>query len=134
MADDTFLLISRGVRYSPGVVYNPQMLPIIVDAAMTGVLVQHRSAKNSQTPHSLQVHSPIRAVNLWETTLQTHCLDPVQKSGAFSGHTGRAQAAIGINACIDSAVWGSQGVAFTLHAHITPSMFPHNTTQVPTAS
>lgn len=46
MADDTFLLISRGVRYSPGVVYNPQMLPIIVDAAMIGVLVQHRSAKN----------------------------------------------------------------------------------------
>lgn len=44
MADDTFLLISRGVRYSPGVVFNPQMLPIIIDAAMTGVLVQHRSA------------------------------------------------------------------------------------------
>lgn len=44
MADDTFLLISRGVRYSPGVVYNPHMLPIIVDAAMIGVLVQHRDA------------------------------------------------------------------------------------------
>ena len=43
MADDTFLLIDRAVRYSPGVVFNPQMLPLIADAAMTGVLVQHRS-------------------------------------------------------------------------------------------
>lgn len=42
MADDTFLLIGRGVRYSPGVVFNAHMLPIIVDAAMSGVLVQHR--------------------------------------------------------------------------------------------
>lgn len=50
MVDDTFLLISRGVRYSPGVVYNTHMLPIIVDAAMTGVLVQHRSAKISGMP------------------------------------------------------------------------------------
>ena len=44
MADDTFLLIGRGVRYCPGVVYNTHMLPVIVDAAMVGVLVQHRSA------------------------------------------------------------------------------------------
>ena len=44
MADDTFLLVGRGVRYSPGVVFNTQMLPIIVDAAMTGLLVQHRQA------------------------------------------------------------------------------------------
>lgn len=44
MADDTFLLIDRAVRYSPGVVFNPQMLPLIADAAMTGVLVQHREA------------------------------------------------------------------------------------------
>ena len=41
-ADDTFLLIHRGIRYSPSVVINSHMLPIIVDAAMTGVLVQHR--------------------------------------------------------------------------------------------
>ncbi len=41
-ADDTFLLIDRAIRYSPGVVFNSHMLPIIADAAMTGVLVQHR--------------------------------------------------------------------------------------------
>ena len=43
MADDTFLLIDRAIRYSPGVVFTSHMLPIIADAAMTGVLVQHRS-------------------------------------------------------------------------------------------
>ena len=41
MADDTFLLIHRAIRYSPSVVFNAHMLPIIVDAAMTGLLVQH---------------------------------------------------------------------------------------------
>jgi hypothetical protein len=54
MADDTFLLIDRAVRYSPGVVFNPQMLPLIADAAMTGVLVQHRWATQllcTVTPH-----------------------------------------------------------------------------------
>ena len=58
MADDTFLLISRGVRYSPGVVYNTQMLPVIVDAAMTGVLVQHRSAPYHYQPFLHDVHFP----------------------------------------------------------------------------
>lgn len=43
MADDTFLLIDRAIRYSPGVVFTSHMLPIIADAAMTGLLVQHRS-------------------------------------------------------------------------------------------
>ena len=42
MADDTFLLISRAVRYSRGVVVNAHMLPLILQAAMAGVLVQHR--------------------------------------------------------------------------------------------
>ena len=42
MADDTFLLISRAVRYSPGVVLNAHMLPLILQASMAGVLVQHR--------------------------------------------------------------------------------------------
>ena len=42
MADDTFLLIGRGIRYSPGVVLNAQMLPLILQASMAGLLVQHR--------------------------------------------------------------------------------------------
>ena len=42
MADDTFLLISRAIRYSPGVVLNAQMLPLILRASMAGLLVQHR--------------------------------------------------------------------------------------------
>ena len=44
MADDTFLLISRAVRYSRGVVLNAHMLPLILQASMAGVLVQHRWA------------------------------------------------------------------------------------------
>ena len=42
MADDTFLLISRAIRYSPGVVLNAQMMPLILRASMAGLLVQHR--------------------------------------------------------------------------------------------
>ena len=41
MADGTYLLISRAIRYSPGVVLNAQMLPLILQASMASLLVQH---------------------------------------------------------------------------------------------
>jgi len=42
MADDTFLLISRAIRYSPGGgVLNAQMLPLILQASMASLLVEH---------------------------------------------------------------------------------------------
>lgn len=44
IADDTFLLAGRGLSYCPAVVLTPAVLPRLIQAATTGVLVQHRRA------------------------------------------------------------------------------------------
>ncbi len=41
------MLISRAIRYSPGVVLNAQMLPLILQASMASLLVQHRCFVNA---------------------------------------------------------------------------------------
>eukprot|EP00891_Asterochloris_glomerata_P002287 jgi/Astpho2/2287/e_gw1.00040.5.1_t len=44
LADDVFLLISRACRYCPRIVMTQELLPLIMDAALAGLLVQHRCA------------------------------------------------------------------------------------------
>lgn len=44
VADDTFLLAGRALSYAPRIVMTPQLLPLLLDAALAGMLVQHREA------------------------------------------------------------------------------------------
>jgi transportin-3 len=44
IADDTFLLAGRGLAYCPRIVLAPAVLPGLLDAALAGILVQHRRA------------------------------------------------------------------------------------------
>ena len=44
LADDTFLLAGRALSYAPRLVLKPQLLPVLLDAVMAGLLVQHREA------------------------------------------------------------------------------------------
>lgn len=43
MADDAFLLAGRGLAYCPSIVLTPAVLPRLIDCAVAGILVQHRS-------------------------------------------------------------------------------------------
>lgn len=48
IADDTFLLAGRGLSYAPRLVLvSGPLLPALLDAALAGVLVQHREASGS---------------------------------------------------------------------------------------
>lgn len=48
IADDTFLLAGRGLNYAPRLVLTPgSLLPALLDAALAGILVQHREACGS---------------------------------------------------------------------------------------
>jgi transportin-3 len=42
LSDDLFLLAGRALSYCPRIVLTPQMLPLLLDTAAAGVLVQHR--------------------------------------------------------------------------------------------
>lgn len=44
VADDTFLLAGRALSYAPRLLVTPQLLPVLLDSALAGLLVQHREA------------------------------------------------------------------------------------------
>lgn len=44
IADDVFLLATRGINYCPRLVFTRQLLPPLLDMVVTGVLVHHRRA------------------------------------------------------------------------------------------
>jgi hypothetical protein len=44
VADDTFLLAGRALNYAPRLVVTPLLLPVLLDSALAGLLVQHREA------------------------------------------------------------------------------------------
>ena len=44
IADDTFLLAGRALNYAPRLVVTPLLLPVLLDSALAGLLVQHREA------------------------------------------------------------------------------------------
>jgi transportin-3 len=44
IADDTFLLAGRALSYAPRLLLTPQLLSVLLDTALAGMLVQHREA------------------------------------------------------------------------------------------
>ena len=44
VADDTFLCAGRALSYAPRLLTTPALLPVLLDSALAGVLVQHREA------------------------------------------------------------------------------------------
>ncbi|PSC72289.1 transportin-3 isoform X1 [Micractinium conductrix] len=44
IADDTFLLAGRALSYAPRLLITSQLLPVLLDSALAGLLVQHREA------------------------------------------------------------------------------------------
>lgn len=44
VADDTFLLAGRALSYAPRLLMTPQLLAVLLDSALAGMLVQHREA------------------------------------------------------------------------------------------
>ncbi|KAI7846036.1 hypothetical protein COHA_000403 [Chlorella ohadii] len=44
VADDTFLLAGRALSYAPRLLLTPQLLSVLLDTALAGLLVQHREA------------------------------------------------------------------------------------------
>lgn len=44
IADDTFLLAGRALSYAPRLLLTPQLLSVLLDTALAGLLVQHREA------------------------------------------------------------------------------------------
>lgn len=44
VADDTFLLAGRALSYAPRLLLTPQLLSVLLDSALAGLLVQHREA------------------------------------------------------------------------------------------
>lgn len=44
VADDTFLLAGRALSYAPRLLLTPQLLAVLLDSALAGLLVQHREA------------------------------------------------------------------------------------------
>lgn len=58
LADDVFLLISRACRYCPRIVMTQELLPLIMDAALAGLLVQHREACVCILTAVQRMHSP----------------------------------------------------------------------------
>ncbi|KAL4452442.1 hypothetical protein ABPG75_008104 [Micractinium tetrahymenae] len=44
VTDDTFLLAGRALSYAPRLLITPQLLPVLLDSALAGLLVQHREA------------------------------------------------------------------------------------------
>ena len=44
VADDAFLLAGRALSYAPRLLITPQLLPSLLDAVQSGMLVQHREA------------------------------------------------------------------------------------------
>ena len=44
VADDTFLLAGRALSYAPRLLLTPHLLPVLLDGALAGLLVQHREA------------------------------------------------------------------------------------------
>lgn len=58
LADDTFLLASRGLSYAPRLVMVPELLPTLLNAALAGLLVQHREACCSVTAFIVRLLDP----------------------------------------------------------------------------